>query len=136
MGDGETAGKGEDNSVGEVQSEAEKSSVVSRNKVQSFTPTKASKTTEKQKQKTTEKSDEGDDDWRFEIKRKKRTAGRKNAGSTARANWYYWVIRIRKSDGFIMYYGTLDILDEDDPERLHKYFKRSKGRKKNARNRR
>ena len=82
-------------------------------------------------------ADEPDDDgdeWRFEIKRKKRTAGRHYTGSTAREEWYYWVIRIRKSDGEIEYYGTLADLDADDPQRLAKYWQRSAKRKvgKNA----
>jgi hypothetical protein len=37
-----------------------------------------------------------------------------------------------------MYYGTLDVLEEDNPERLQRYWKRSKGRaarRKNGRNR-
>jgi hypothetical protein len=102
-------------------------SVVLAEKVQSFTSGKKSKTTEKS-------SDDDGDVWRFEIKRKRRNAGRKNSGSTARNDWYYWVIRVRKSDGLIVYYGTLDVLDQDDPERLKKYWKRSKERK-NGRNR-
>jgi len=99
--------------------------------IQSFSSDKSAKTTEKQKR----KNDDDDDDWRFEIKRKKRDAGRKNNGSTAKANWYYWAIRIRMSDGEIEYYGTLDVLDEAHPERMQKYWKRSKARKvgKNAR---
>jgi len=99
-----------------------KSSVVLAEKVQSFSRVNQEKTTEK-------KSDDDGDIWRFEIKRKRRDAGRKNSGSTAKADWYYWVIRIRKSDGLILYYGTLDILDAGNPERLHKYWKRSKARK-------
>lgn len=122
--------------AGKIQSEGgendRKNSVVSSAEIQSFTPEKSNKTTEKQKSKTTEKVDDDDDDWRFEIKRKKRTAKRKNSNSTARKDWYYWVIRIRKSDGLILYYGTLDVLDEDNPERLHKYFRRSKGRRRNG----
>ena len=78
-------------------------------------------------------ADDGDE-WRFEIKRKKRTAGRHYTGSTAREEWYYWVIRIRKSDSATLYYGTLDVLDADDPQRLAKYWQRSAKRKvgKNA----
>lgn len=98
-----------------------KSSVVAAEKVQSFSRVKPEKTTEL-----------SDDDWRFEIKRKKRTAGRKNSGSTAKQDWYYWCIRIH-TDGRIVYYGTLDILDAANPERLHKYWKRSKARKNGKR---
>ena len=72
------------------------------------------------------KSDSDNDDWRFEIKRKKRTAGRKNSGSTAKAEWYYWVVRVNKETGAIVYYGTLDILDSTNPDRLKKYWRRSK----------
>jgi hypothetical protein len=86
------------------------------------------KTTEFQRP-PTDDDDDDSGDWRFEIKRKKRTAGRHYTGSTARESWYYWVIRIRKSDGAILYYGTLDILDADDPERLAKYWQRSAKRK-------
>jgi hypothetical protein len=102
-------------------------SVVLAEKVQSVSREKPAKTTEKQKR-------ENDDDWRFEIKRKRRDAGRKNTGSTAKASWYYWVIRVRKSDGATLYYGTLDILDADNPQRLAKYWQRSRTRKvgKNA----
>ncbi len=106
----------------------EKNSVVLAKRIQSFTGEKTKKTTEKPKAKTTEKPDDDGDDWRFEIKRKKRTAGRKNSGSTAKDGWYYWVIRVN-NQGDIMYYGTLDILEEDDPERLQRYWKRSKARK-------
>ena len=111
--------------------EAENNSVVLAEKVQSLSDRKPAKTTEKPKREI----DDDDDDWRFEIKRKKRDAGRKNSGSTAKADWYYWAIRIRMSDGEIEYYGTLDILDEAHPERMQKYWKRSKARKvgKNAR---
>ncbi len=79
-------------------------------------------------------TDDDGDEWRFEIKRKKRTAGRHYTGSTAREEWYYWVIRIRKRDGATLYYGTLDVLDADDPQRLAKYWQRSAKRKvgKNA----
>lgn len=108
------------------------SSVVLAEIIQSFSSDKLAKTTEKSKR----KNDDDDDDWRFEIKRKQRHAGRKNTGSTAKADWYYWVIRIRKSDGANVYYGTLDILDADNPQRLAKYWKRSHKRKgvgKNAR---
>jgi len=44
------------------------------------------------------------------------------------------VIRVRRSDGATLYYGTLDVLDADNPERLQKYWKRSAKRKvgKNA----
>lgn len=123
--------------VPEIQSVASapggNNSVVLAEIIQSFQPDKPAKTTEKTKRKI----DDDDDDWRFEIKRKKRDAGRKNSGSTAKADWYYWVIRIRKSDGASVYYGTLDILDADNPQRLAKYWKRSQKRKgvgKNARN--
>lgn len=114
------------NSVGngsKIQSEKENNSVGKAKIIQSPTSGKTSEP-------PTEKNNDDDDDWRFEIKRKKRDAGRKNSGSTAKKDWYYWVIRIRKSDGFIMYYGTLDVLDESNPARLHKYWQRSKGRKK------
>jgi hypothetical protein len=114
------------NSVGndsKIQSEKENNSVGKAKKIQSPTSGKTSEP-------PTEKNSDDCDDWRFEIKRKKRDAGRKNSGSTAKKDWYYWVIRIRKSDGFIMYYGTLDVLDESNPARLHKYWQRSKGRKK------
>ena len=78
--------------------------------------------------------DDDGDEWRFEIKRKRRTAGRHYTGSTAREEWYYWCIRIRKRDGATLYYGTLDVLDADDPQRLAKYWQRSAKRKvgKNA----
>lgn len=49
------------------------------------------------------------DNWRFEIKRKPRRATRRNAGSTAEDEWYYWVIRVH-SDGRSLYYGTLDTI--------------------------
>jgi len=105
-------------------------SVVSAEIIQSFHSVKPAKTTEKPKR---QNEDDGDE-WRFEIKRKKRDAGRKNTGSTARGDWYYWVIRIRKSDGATLYYGTLDVLDADNPQRLAKYWQRSRKRKvgKNA----
>ncbi len=74
------------------------------------------------------------DDWRFEIKRKDRDAGRKNSGSTARQKHYYWVVRVNRETGQVVYYGTLDILDEQNPERLEKYWKRSK-KVKNGRTR-
>ena len=107
----------------------EKNSVVLTEEIQSFQSVKPAETTEKK----FSRKDDDDDDWRFEIKRKKRSAGRKNAGSTAKDNWYYWVIRIRK--GTTLYYGTLDILDARDPQRLAKYWQRSRKRKvgKNAR---
>lgn len=47
------------------------------------------------------------DNWRFEVKRKPRKATRRNAGSTASDDWYYWVIRVH-SDGRRVYYGTLE----------------------------
>jgi hypothetical protein len=105
-------------------------SVVSAEIIQSFHSVKPAKTTEKPKR----QNSASDDEWRFEIKRKRRDAGRKNTGSTARAGWYYWVIRVRRSDGATLYYGTLDVLDADNPERLQKYWKRSAKRKvgKNA----
>lgn len=101
-------------------------------KIQSFSSEKPAKTTEKPKR----RNGTDDDGWRIEIKRKRRDAGRKNSGSTARAEWYYWVIRIRKSDGEIVYYGTLDVLDATNPRRLEKYWQRSKKRKvgRNAQN--
>lgn len=46
------------------------------------------------------------DTWRFEVKRKPRKAKRRNEGSTAGEDWYYWVIRVH-SDGRRVYYGTL-----------------------------
>lgn len=102
---------------------AENNSVVLSPKIQSFSSENRPKTTEKP-----------DDDWRFEIKRKLRTAVRKNTGSTAKKDYYYWVIRVRKSDGANIYYGTLDVLDETDPRRLERYWRQSKKRKvgKNA----
>jgi hypothetical protein len=120
----------------------ENNSVVLAKKVQSFSEGK-SKTTElsppsKKPPKKTIDDDDGDDDWRFEIKRKRRDAGRKNAGSTAEKDWYYWVIRVNTGDGRIVYFGTLDDLDKDNPARLEKYWKRSAKRKvgKNAYSRR
>lgn len=116
----------------------ENNSVVQAKIIQSFLSGKSGKTTELSRRQTTEKHqrkrDDDDDEWRFEIKRKRRDAGRKNTGSTARGDWYYWVIRIRKYDGASLYYGTLDILDADDPQRLAKYWQRSRKRKvgKNA----
>ncbi len=105
-------------------------SVVSAEIIQSFQSVKPAKTTEKLKR---QNEDDGDE-WRFEIKRKKRDAGRKNTGSTAKKDYYYWVIRVRKRDGATLYYGTLDVLDERNPRRLEKYWQRSKKRKvgKNA----
>lgn len=102
-------------------------SVGSKRIIQSFPSEKS--------EKTTEFFDSDSDEWRFEIKRKKRDAGRKNSGSTAKAKWYYWVIRIRKGDGETEYYGTIDVLDAADPERLEKYWKRSKKGKKDGRTR-
>jgi hypothetical protein len=112
----------------------ENNSVVLAKKIQSFSSVNGRKTTEFPRNKTTEKRDGDGDDWRFEIKRKRRSAGRKNSGSTAKDDWYYWVIRIRKRDGATLYYGTLDILDARDPHRLAKYWQRSRKRKvgKNA----
>ncbi len=118
-------------SQAEIQSfSGGKSSVVLAEKVQSYSRENPARTTEKQRR----QNSASDDDWRIEVKRKKRTAGRKNSGSTAKEDWYYWVIRVRKSDGATVYYGTLDILDTDNPERLRKYWKRSHKRKvgKNA----
>ena len=110
-----------------------RNSVVLPAEIQSFKPeiqsfSERNKTTEFRRQ------DDDGDEWRFEIKRKKRTAGRHYTGSTAREEWYYWVIRIRKSDSATLYYGTLDVLDADDPQRLAKYWQRSAKRKvgKNA----
>lgn len=106
-----------------------KSSVVQAEIIQSLSSVKPVKTTEKQF-----RQNDDDDDWRFEIKRKRRTAGRKNSGSTAKGDWYYWVIRVRRRDGASLYYGTLDVLDADNPQRLQKYWQRSRKRKvgKNA----
>ena len=116
----------------------ENNSVVPAKIIQSFHSDNQAKTTELSGRKTTEKpkrdhADE-DDDWRFEIKRKRRDAGRKNTGSTAKKDYYYWVIRVRKYDGATLYYGTLDVLDADNPQRLAKYWQRSRKRKvgKNA----
>ena len=105
-------------------------SVVLAEIIQSESSENPAKTTEKRFR----QNDDDDDDWRFEIKRKRRDAGRKNTGSTARGDWYYWVIRVRRRDGATLYYGTLDVLDADNPQRLEKYWKRSKKRKvgKNA----
>ena len=110
-----------------------RNSVVLPAEIQSFKPeiqsfSERNKTTEFRRQ------DDDGDEWRFEIKRKRRTAKEHYAGSTARADWYYWVIRIRKRDGATLYYGTLDVLDADDPQRLAKYWQRSAKRKvgKNA----
>lgn len=119
---------------GEIQSFRAESggnnSVVSAEIIQSFQSVKPAKTTEKLKR---QNEDDGDE-WRFEIKRKRRDAGRKNTGSTAKKDYYYWVIRVRKYDGATLYYGTLDVLDERNPRRLEKYWQRSKKRKvgKNA----
>lgn len=111
---------------GKIQSErgspAKKSSVVSTKKVQSFSSGKPEKTTELS-------ADDLEDEWRFEIKRKQRRAGRKNAGSTAKKNWYYWVVRVHRASGIVIYYGTLDVLDAADPARLEKYWQRSRRRK-------
>lgn len=96
-----------------------KNSVGNAKKIQSPT---SGKTTEKRKAKTTEK---GEDDWRFEIKRKPRKADRKNANSTAKQEWYYWVVRVNRETGATVYYGTLDVLDAVDPNRLTKYWRRS-----------
>ena len=46
------------------------------------------------------------DEWRFEVKRKARKATRKNTGSTAGENWYYWIVRVHSS-GKRLYYGNL-----------------------------
>jgi hypothetical protein len=51
------------------------------------------------------------DNWRFEIKRKPRRATRRNTGSTASKDWYYWLVRVH-SDGTSLYYGTLNCLGE------------------------
>lgn len=50
------------------------------------------------------------DDWRFEIKRKPRNAARKNQGSTAASDYYYWVVRVNEQTRQTVYYGTLDTL--------------------------
>jgi hypothetical protein len=75
-----------------------RNSVGSPAEIQSFGPeiqslSERKVTTEFQRQ------DDDGDEWRFEIKRKKRTAKERYSGSTARDDWYYWVIRIRKRDG-------------------------------------
>lgn len=105
-------------------------SVVLAEIIQSFQSVKPAKTTEKPKR----QNEYDGDEWRFEIKRKRRDAGRKNTGSTAKKDYYYWVIRVRKRDGATLYYGTLDVLDDRNPRRLEKYWQRSKKRKvgKNA----
>jgi len=103
----------------------ENNSVVLAEKIQSLSGRNTPKATEK----LFRQNDDDDDDWRFEIKRKKRDAGRKNTGSTAKTDWYYWVIRVRKSDGATIYYGTLDILSRENPQRLAKYWSRSKKRR-------
>ena len=109
----------------------ERNSVVSPAEIQSFGSesqsfTERRKTTEFQRQAS---DDDDGDEWRFEIKRKKRTAKERYSGSTARDDWYYWVIRIRPRDRAIEYYGTLDDLDADNPQRLAKYWQRSAKRK-------
>jgi hypothetical protein len=113
-----------------------RNSVVSPAEIQSFGPeiqsfTERSQATEFQRPAN---DDDDGDEWRFEIKRKKRTAKERYSGSTARDDWYYWVIRIRLRDRAIEYYGTLDDLDADNPQRLAKYWQRSAKRKvgKNA----
>ena len=108
-----------------------RNSVVSPAEIQSFGPeiqslSERSKTTEFQRPAS---DDDDGDEWRFEIKRKKRTAKEHYSGSTARDDWYYWVIRIRPRDRAIEYYGTLDDLDADNPQRLAKYWQRSAKRK-------
>lgn len=57
------------------------------------------------------------DNWHFEIKRKPRRATRRNAGSTASDDWYYWLVRVH-SDGTSLYYGTLDCLGNGVNSRL------------------
>jgi len=52
--------------------------------------------------------------WRFEVKRKPRKAKRRNEGSTAGDDWYYWVIRVH-SDGRRVYYGTLEDIGATAP---------------------
>ena len=110
-----------------------RNSVVLPAEIQSFKPeiqsfSERNKTTEFRRQ------DDDGDEWRFEIKRKKRTAKEHYTGTTARDDWYYWVIRVRARDGKIRYYGTLDELTKRNPERLQKYWQRSAKRKvgKNA----
>ena len=104
-----------------------RNSVVSPAEIQSFGPEIQSLSERSVKTEFQRRDDDDDDgdEWRFEIKRKKRTAGRHYTGSTARDDWYYWVIRIRQRDRKIEYYGTLDDLDADDPQRLAKYWQRS-----------
>ena len=108
-----------------------RNSVVLPAEIQSFGPeiqsfSERKKTTEFQRPAS---DDDDGDEWRFEIKRKKRTAKEHYSGSTARDDWYYWVIRIRPRDRAIEYYGTLDDLDADNPQRLAKYWQRSAKRK-------
>jgi hypothetical protein len=38
-------------------------------------------------------------------------------------------VRVHRGSGLVVYYGTLDVLDAADPERLEKYWKRSRRRK-------
>ena len=111
-----------------------RNSVVSPAEIQSFGPEIQSLSERSVTTEFPRRDDDDGDEWRFEIKRKKRTAKERYSGSTARDDWYYWVIRIRKRDGAILYYGTLDVLDADDPQRLAKYWQRSAKRKvgKNA----
>lgn len=52
----------------------------------------------------------GEDNWRFEIKRKPRIATRKNRGTTVHDDWYYWVVRVNDSKKQTVYYGSLDVL--------------------------
>ena len=121
---------------GQGENSVVRNSVVSPAEIQSFGSGIQSLSERKVTTEFPRRDDDDDDgdEWRFEIKRKKRTAGRHYTGSTARDDWYYWVIRIRQRDRKIEYYGTLDDLDADDPQRLAKYWQRSAKRKvgKNA----
>ena len=120
---------------GQGENSVVRNSVVSPAEIQSFGSEIQSLSERKVTTEFPRPADDDDgDEWRFEIKRKKRTAGRHYTGSTARDDWYYWVIRIRQRDRKIEYYGTLDDLDADDPQRLAKYWQRSAKRKvgKNA----
>jgi hypothetical protein len=119
---------------GQGENSVVRNSVVSPAEIQSFGPEIQSLSERSVTTEFPRRDDDDGDEWRFEIKRKKRTAKERYSGSTARDDWYYWVIRIRKRDGAILYYGTLDVLDADDPQRLAKYWQRSAKRKvgKNA----
>ena len=119
---------------GSGENSTTRNSVVSPAEIQSFGSEIQSLSERKVTTEFPRRDDDDGDEWRFEIKRKKRTAKEHYTGTTARDDWYYWVIRIRQRDRKIEYYGTLDDLDADDPQRLAKYWQRSAKRKvgKNA----